>query len=272
VTSRSLAHSFRMRWLIATLSLLASALAFGQGTTLASRFKPPPGTQRISLDSLGFGHYLRHLPLKPNGSPVLLHNGLPKRRQGVHAAVIDMSLGPRDLQQCADAVMRLRAEFLFATGRQDEIAFRLTNGFKVEWKRWRQGERVIVNGNQCRWAAGAEPDESHRALLTYLDLVFTYAGTLSLSRELADAQVKPIEPGDVFILGGSPGHAMLVMDVARSADSRAYFLLAQSYMPAQEIHVVVNPNTALGAWYSLDGDALRTPEWTFAWSDRRRWP
>jgi hypothetical protein len=40
---------------------------------------------------------------------VLLYNGAPKFRQDVHAAVIDIDVGTRDLQQCADATMRLRA-------------------------------------------------------------------------------------------------------------------------------------------------------------------
>ncbi|MBI5916420.1 MAG: hypothetical protein HY842_13670, partial [Bacteroidetes bacterium] len=43
------------------------------------------------------------------------------------------------------------------------------------------------------------------------------------------------------------------------------FMLAQSYMPAQEIHVLVNPNDAeLSPWYGADfGEELFTPEWTF---------
>ncbi|MEM1219965.1 MAG: DUF4846 domain-containing protein, partial [Bacteroidota bacterium] len=38
---------------------------------------------------------------------------------------------------------------------------------------------------------------------------------------------------------------------------------AQSYMPAQDIHILKNPTTG-SAWYSVDEiDPLRTPEWTF---------
>ncbi|MBK7945997.1 MAG: hypothetical protein IPJ85_12150 [Flavobacteriales bacterium] len=51
-----------------------------------------------------------------------------------------------------------------------------------------------------------------------------------------------------------------------------HFLLAQSYMPAQDMHIVRNPDSREGAWYVLEGDALRTPEWTFTWGDRKRWP
>ncbi len=43
------------------------------------------------------------------------------------------------------------------------------------------------------------------------------------------------------------------------------FLLAQSFMPAQDIHLLINrrePN--ISPWYNLEfGDFLDTPEWRF---------
>jgi hypothetical protein len=245
----------------------------GQSTgTIDGRFVAPEGTQRVAAVEGSFAAYLRQMPLAPPGAPVLLHTGHLKHRQDVHAAVIDLSVGQRDLQQCADAVMRLRAEFLYAAGRPDEIAFDFTNGFRAEWQRWRRGERIHVSGNRCSWVSGAKADSSHTELLRFMDRVFMYAGTLSLAKELQDAASFPIQPGDVFIKGGSPGHAMIVVDVARTKSGRTFFLLAQSYMPAQQIHVVLNSDSRAGAWYALEGDLLRTPEWTFAWTDRKRWP
>ncbi|MEO8589469.1 MAG: DUF4846 domain-containing protein [Flavobacteriales bacterium] len=252
----------------------AHLVANDSSSTVAMRFAPPDGFSRAAVPDGGFEHYLRNLPLKPRTAAVHLFNGSSKIRQDVHAAVIDMSVGPTDLQQCADAVMRLRAEFLFANGRQDDIAFNFTSGFKAEWGRWRKGERIAVEGNACRWVPGSTVDASHAQLLHYLGRVFTYAGTLSLSKELRDAATSPLRPGDVFIQGGSPGHAMLVIDVAEGSDGRMAFLLAQSYMPAQDIHLVKNSrHPELGAWFILNGDdRLYTPEWTFAWSDRKNWP
>ena len=53
-----------------------------------------------------------------------------------------------------------------------------------------------------------------------------------------------LQPGDVFIKGGSPGHAVIVVDVAiYTQTGKKVFLLAQSYMPAQQIHILVNPAT-----------------------------
>ena len=55
-----------------------------------------------------FGAWLRSVPLKKNLT-VYLYNGVPKRNQEAQFAVLDVSVGHEDLQQCADAVMRLRA-------------------------------------------------------------------------------------------------------------------------------------------------------------------
>jgi hypothetical protein len=51
-------------------------------------------------------------------------------------------------------------------------------------------------------------------------------------------------------------------------------LLAQSYMPAQSIHVLRNIEVpALGAWFAVPGPAeaeFDTPEWTFSRAELKR--
>src|SRR5690606_8146703 len=111
---------------------------------------------------------------------------------------------------------------------------------------------------------------------TYLDVIFIYAGTLSLEAELEPVtDPGDIRIGDVFIRGGSPGHAVLVVDVARrrGAEERV-FLLAESNQPAQDMHIVRNPTgRALDPWFSIRaGDLIVTPRWTFTRDDLRRFP
>ena len=75
--------------------------------------------------------------------------------------------------------------------------------------------------------------------------------------------------------GGFPGHAVLVVDMARDPVSGGrVFLLAQSYMPAQDLHILRNPNNArLDPWYALgSGLELTTPEWRFDWPALYRFP
>ncbi len=241
---------------------------------VGERIPTPPGFTRDEVEDDSFAAWLRRLPLKPGRPEVRLHDGRRKGNQEAHAAVFEIDVGERDLQQCADATMRLRAEYLFARGREDEIAFDFTSGDEASYVRYRDGWRCSVDGNQVRWHQSAQPDPGYETFRRYMDLVFTYAGTHSLQKELTPvAAAAEVRPGDVFIQGGFPGHAVIVVDVARNAESgEVAFLLAQSYMPAQEIHLLRNPGAALSPWYVAEaGQNLITPEWTFAWSDLRRW-
>lgn len=234
----------------------------------------PPGYRRRRLDNEAFGVWLRSCPLLPGRREVLLYNGEPKGNQSAHAAVLAMDVGRSDLQQCADAVMRLRAEYLFARGRFDEIAFDLTNGDRVDYARWRAGQRPRLSGNTIRWAASASPDMSHETFRSWLDFIFTYAGTASLSHELHAVPPEEIEPGDVFIKGGFPGHAVIVVDVVENERTgERLFMLAQSYMPAQQIHILRNPrDSELSPWYRVEPDRnLETPEWVFKGCAPMRW-
>lgn len=236
---------------------------------------PPSGYVRKAYEPSSFTAYLRQLSLLPKGSKVLLYNGKEKGNQAAAFAVVDMEIGHRDLQQCADAVIRLRAEYLWAQKRYDEIKFNFTSGFKAEYTKWAEGNRIKVNGNVAQWYASGGRDYSYRTFRRYLDIVFMYAGTASLSKELISVPYASLQSGDVFIKGGSPGHAVIVVDVAsHSQTGKKMFLLAQSYMPAQQIHILVNPaNRNLSPWYELsdnDEGKLYTPEWVFEKKDLKR--
>ena len=243
--------------------------------TIASRIAPPAGFARRPAPPDSFAAWLRGLPLKPAGAPVLLFNGAPKPRQDVHAAVVAIDVGTRDLQQCADAAMRLRAEWLFAAGRAKDIAFNDTGSAKpIAFSRWMAGDRPRLSGRTLRWSRRAAPDASYASFRRYMDTVFAWAGTYSLERELRPVPTARIEAGDLFIKGGFPGHAVMVADIAENPSTgEKRFLLLQSFMPAQEIHVLKNPQAADGSpWYPLDfGNRLVTPEWTFPRESLRRW-
>ncbi|MTI47051.1 MAG: hypothetical protein FH761_04385 [Firmicutes bacterium] len=243
-----------------------------QGNTIETRIKTPKGYGRTQVKENSFCEYLRKLHLKPDGSKVLYYNGQVKNRE-VHVAVIDMDVGERDLQQCADAIMRLRAEYLFEQKKYDKIHFNFTNGFRVDYIKWIQGNRVKVEGNNSYWTQSTDYSNTYEDLREYLNMVFAYAGTLSLSNELTSIQDDDLNIGDVIIQGGSPGHAVIVVDMAENIQSgKKIFLLAQSYMPAQSIHILKNPmNSDLSPWYELNfNDELHTPEWTFDRDDFKR--
>ncbi|HYD22509.1 MAG TPA: DUF4846 domain-containing protein, partial [Flavipsychrobacter sp.] len=236
---------------------------------------PPPGYRRRALPDGSFGKYLRSLPLKPHGSPVLYYNGDEKPNNNIYSAVVAMDIGKYDLQQCADAVMRLRAEYLYNSKQADKIHFNFTSGFQADYSKWAAGNRITVNGNHVSWQGGRMADHSYASFRKYLEMVFSYAGTLSLSSELQRANYRDLQIGDVFIQGGSPGHAVIVVDVAENSKLGKLYLLAQSYMPAQETQILNNPmNRNINPWYELDETqtTISTPQWDFTSSNVKRFP
>lgn len=233
----------------------------------------PQGFSRHETGNNNFAAYLRNLPLKTNDSILNLYDGRPVSNQQLHYAIVDMDVGTADLQQCADAVMRLRAEYLFAQRRFSAIHFNFTSGDMASYTRYAEGYRAVVEGNSVRWVKRAGADTSYQTFRRYMDLVFMYAGTASLSKEMQPVALADMQIGDVFIQGGFPGHAVIVADMAEHTETgKRIFLLAQSYMPAQEIHLLKNfNNNELSPWYSVDfGEKLFTPLWTFEAGDLKR--
>lgn len=234
----------------------------------------PTSFQRILSQPNSFAAWLQHLPLKPGKPPVYLFNGQLKSNQTAHFAVLDIDVGNRDLQQCADAVIRLRAEYFYSRSQFRQIHFNFTSGDETSLLKWQQGYRPKIRGNQVEWKKTAAPDSSYRNFKRYLRTVFTYAGSYSLNKEMKSIDsIEQMQIGDVFIQGGFPGHAVIVVDLAvNSKTGEKLFLLAQSYMPAQQIHILRNPNDPqISPWYPVRfGTTLQTPEWEFQRGDLKR--
>ncbi len=212
----------------------------------------PIGFTRFKNADSSFSAYLKSLKILENDS-VFLYNGQPKINQTAQFAVLNISVGKKDLQQCADAVMRLRAEYLFEQKKYEAIQF-IDN------------ELVVY--------AFTQPF-THQHLLLYLDKVFAMCGSASLSIQLKEkTDLQSIEPGDVFIKGGFPGHACIVLDVAKNEKNEKIFMLAQSYMPAQQIHILKNfANDDENPWYAVNeiNQFLKTPEYTFTNKQLKQW-
>jgi hypothetical protein len=250
---------------LATTPVVPDSIIDPEGKTVKERFSPPSGYQRREAEEGSFAQYLQNLPLKAQGSAVYYYDGRRKANE-VQAAVIDMDVGKRDLQQCADAIMRLRAEYLYEKQAWSDIHFNFTNGFEARYDKWKDGYRIRVDGNRCNWVGGSPAGTGYASFRKYLDMVFSYAGTLSLSKELPRISLEEIRIGDIFIRGGSPGHAVIIVDMAVHTETgEKLFLLAQSYMPAQDIHVLINPaDEDLSPWYRIpESGPIYTPEWTF---------
>lgn len=216
---------------------------------LRERIAPPAGYTRMPVPEGSFGAWLRELPLKPGLPPVVRFDGEPVDTGNGHAAVVDLDIGSRNLQQCADLVIRMRAEYLRQRGAERGLCFHYTSGAP------------------SRFAGGNET-----AFRRWLDGIYTYASTASIRREGRVLPPAQIAPGDYFVSAGRPAHAVLVVDVARNASGETVFLLAQGNLPAQSFHIPVNPgDPALSPWYRLrESGRLHIAWWDFEFADLRR--
>ncbi len=245
--------------------------SYEEANMLVNRIPVPDGYKRITVVKSSFADWLRHLPLLPGTPAVKLYNGELKYNQSAQFAVLNIDAGKEDLQQCADAVIRLKAEYHFSKKENDKIHFKFTSGDVAQYSKWVEGYRAVVKNNKVSWVKSAQKDVSYKSFKAYLRQVFMYAGTSSLSKELQSIELKQMQPGDVFIHGGFPGHAVIVLDMAEDKAGKKLFMIAQSYMPAQDIHILKNTGADNSPWYPLDFEGvLETPEWTFQSTELKR--
>ena len=199
----------------------------------------PSGYERVAGSDPAFSAFLRTLPLKPKGSPVMYFTGGKARLQALAYAVVDLPLLSND-EQCADCCMRLRGEYLYQTGQYGRIRF------------------DDVNGNTMHYEGGG----SRKSFESYMRRVYGVASTYSLKRSLPHREFQDMEPGDVFVFDQGSiklgvktrmGHAIMVVDVAVDSEGRKVFLLAEGNTPARSIHVMrCFTSPVRSPWYSLD--------------------
>ena len=207
-----------------------------------------------------WANFLQNLPVVD--SPVMDFRGKKLRNQDKHAGVIPFDIGKSDLQQCADALMRLRAEYLFEQKRYSEIGFHFTGGQYYSWEDYCKGKQPVPHGNDIRFITTNRRDQSHASLRRYLDIVYTYAGTISLAKELKSAT--KFEIGTVVIYAGSPGHCFIIIDEATNDEGKKIFRLAEGYTPAQSIYVLRNLNEEEKTpWHELTRGEIVTASYRF---------
>lgn len=228
--------------------------------TIRTRFQPPKKYKWVSEAPKSFGEYLNYFPLYPENFPVRDFRKIPIENQSYHAAILKIDVGNKDLQQCADAWIRLYSEYLYANKRFDEIGFHFTSGQFISWKDYENGMRTEEIKDRVKFIKTASFDDSYLNFRNYLNLVFNYAGTISLDKESElITKNEDIKTGDFIIKPGSPGHSVIIVGVAKNNFGKKLYLLAESYMPAQDIHILINPvNEKISPWYELDVNSKQT--------------
>ncbi|MDD4371259.1 MAG: DUF4846 domain-containing protein [Anaerostipes sp.] len=236
-----------------------------EGNTLETRIQTPEGYTRNKVSQKSLTEFLRTYKMKPDQSKVLLYNGKEKGYQNAQTAIFKLPLEQENLQQCADSVMRVYAEYFWKMNQYDKISFQLSDGFEAKYSKWREGYRIVPGETSSYWTKSAGRDTSYGAFQKYLRIVFAYAGTASMGNETKSIKAEDIQVGDVFLKSGSPGHVVMVVDICENKNGDKAFLLAQGYMPAQEFHVLKNPKHEENPWYRVDEISypFKTPQYTF---------
>jgi len=229
-------------------------------STIRTRFTPPKGYFWVKEIPKSFGEYMVNFPLHPPNFPIRDYKAVPIDEQNFHIAILKIDVGDKDLQQCADAWMRLYAEYLWSQKRFGEIGFEFTSGQYFSWNDFKKGIRTKEYKNRVTFYNTGYTDDSYLNFRKYLTIIFRYAGTISLDRESVPVlENSEIQTGDFIIKPGSPGHSVIVVGVAKNAGGKRLYLLAESYMPAQDIHILKNiSKPAISPWYELDVAAPKT--------------
>ena len=234
----------------------------------------PQGFDYVDDGDSVYSNWLLDLKLKKSKT-VYLYNGKLKSNQDAQYVVLNIDIGKKDLVQCADAAMKLRADHLFEKRLYDQIKFLATSGDEISFENWLKGMRWKVQGAKLvSYNIHKEGSNIQQEYDSFMELVFSYCGTYSLSKQLkAVNDSRSIQPGDIFVYGGFPGHAVTVMAVAKNKEDARIFLLSQGYMPAQDIHILKNYASAdQSPWYKVSElYPLYTPQWQFEKGSLKRW-
>lgn len=225
--------------------------------TIATRVNPPKGFSRVPYAKGSFENYLRNYKLKVYGSKIINYDKSDYFWQQGHIGILEIPVPENGLQQCADALIRVRSEYLWEHDRKNEIGFNFTSGHYCSWKKYAEGFRPKVNGNKVTFHKIAKANYSKKNFYNYLNLIYTYSGTLSLFSELKSIDDSNLKLGDMLIKGGSPGHIAMICDEVINDKGEKLFLLFQGNTPAQSVHLVKNlENSGLSPWYQLKNDEV----------------
>jgi hypothetical protein len=253
--------------------ILVSAMIPALPSYHKTNSRPQPNTQKtdrslatnpvcpLTYPPDSWPSFLQHLPTE--NKPIVDYRGNQISNQEKHFAILTYDVGSTDLQQCADALMRLRSEYLFSQKKYAQIGFHFNSGIYYSLTNYLKGIRPVFKKRQQILAkTNAVSALSHETLRKWLDIVYAYANTVSLCKELKKAD--GLQTGTVIIFPGSPGHCCIIIDEAVTDKKDTVYKMAEGYMPAQSIYVLSNPyEPEWNPWYHLGKGEINTASCSF---------
>jgi uncharacterized protein DUF4846 len=218
---------------------------------LIDRIPVPDGFTRIPAPAGSFAAWLRNLPVAPEGTPVTTGKRKLVLSTGDAGLAAVIALQPRTEKALSgpNMLVRLRAEYCWATKRLSDLGFHFTSGHLAAWSEWADGRRPNVNGKDVSFTPSAEADGSRESFCSYLETIFQYSSVYSVFDDTRKVEDGSIAPGDVFLRPGKNAYSLLVVDAATNAHGEVCVLLGDAGTPAQTFHLVKSP--AGTAWFPI---------------------
>ncbi|MBN2722649.1 MAG: hypothetical protein JXR95_01105 [Deltaproteobacteria bacterium] len=241
---------------------------------LQQRFKVPANFKRVKVDKKSWAYWLRNIPLRKKGTRVYDYAGdeVPSSTAAA-AAVVDLDIGNRDLQQCMDTIIRLRGEYHWWRNTKSKIGFRYYGNLYYKWSHWSNGMRPKKVNGRMKIVPGYRGGTSRKSFIKYMTYIFAMTGTVNNAGE-KKVKFSDIKAGDFFVYPAPSsrvlGHAIVIMDIAENSSGEKIGILAQGFTPAQDMHILKAPGG--GVWYKFKEKLpIKTPLWSpFKWSELRR--
>ncbi|WP_245738170.1 DUF4846 domain-containing protein [Hyunsoonleella jejuensis] len=94
-----------------------------EGLRIQSRVNLPNGYKRVAYPKGSCQEYFRNYRLKPFGAKIINYDNTEYLWQQWHIGVLDIPVPKNGLPQCADALIRIRSEYLWDRNRNEAIGF-----------------------------------------------------------------------------------------------------------------------------------------------------
>jgi len=227
----------------------------------------------VTVEEGHFGDWLRRLPLKAPGDPVLDYRGriYKSADDTTVGSVIDMDIHGRKLEQCMDILVRLFAEYMWQSNRTEDLILPLPGGNWLSWDSWADGLRPQFRGIQVRLIKKKNPDHSQNNFNKYLREIYANSHTLQFYYNYKSIDFAEVRSGDVIIKNGRKKHAVMIVDIAKSNNNELVGLIGHGDTPACQFYLLRYNKDTL--WFPLEADQKYLPlpiRRKMSWSGLRR--
>ena len=234
---------------------------------------PSNDYERIAIEQNSFAEYLRNLPLKNKGSEVIdYRGGVFKSSSDTSVAfIVDMDIKGRRLEQCMDILVRIYAEYLWVVNQVDNLILPLPGGYWLKWQDWNAGLRPFFKGINVSMIKSDQPDSSYNAYRTYLNTVYSESHTQQFYHAYQTVDREKVQIGDIIIKKGTKGHAIMIVDMAKSKHGDTVALIGNGDTPACQFFLL--NYKADKSWISLnfEQETLELPlKRKMSWDGLRR--